>query len=117
MPLLLGHFRVIIEFMAANFWAPLARLTLSAYLVHMLVIYSLFLSNKGSYYYSGANLVYDSIYIFVLSYLVAIPVSLVSESPTMALERLFLYAPKKQEPIMPKAINMNEDEEETTEIN
>jgi hypothetical protein len=51
--MLLGHFTLLIEFMSASFWVPLARLTLAAYLMHMVVMYTLFYGDKASYYYSG----------------------------------------------------------------
>lgn len=86
MPLLFGHFRVLIEFMSANFWSALARLTLACYLVHVIIIYVLFLGDFASYYYSIGNLVADSVVITVLAYFMSIPFCLAVEIPMMRLE-------------------------------
>lgn len=45
MPILLGEFRVLIEFMNSEFWVPMARLSITAYMLHRAIIYIVFLND------------------------------------------------------------------------
>ena len=45
MPIILGEFKVLIEFMNSEFWVPMARLSIIAYLLHTAIIYVYFLND------------------------------------------------------------------------
>ena len=45
----------------------------------------------------------------MISYFLAIPVTLLSESPAMAIERLVLYAPKKSESLLAPEIEKSDE--------
>lgn len=86
--MLLGHNRIGTWFLAHPIWTPLARLTFCTYLVHLSLIYSYFLSQNTAYWLNDLNIGVDLIFITVVSYLAAVPLTLLMESPFMALEKL-----------------------------
>ena len=50
MPLLLGHFRVMIELMSSEFWVPLARLSFAALMFNRAVNWAVVLAKNRAYY-------------------------------------------------------------------
>ena len=87
-PLLQGHNPVFIWFLSLNFWAPLARLTFCTYLIHLHLIFILYLSQNEAYWFNDLNITTSLMFVTVLSYAAAIPLTLCVESPFMAFEKL-----------------------------
>ena len=50
MPLLLGHFKVMIELMSSEFWVPLARLSFAALMFNRAVNWAVVLAKNRAYY-------------------------------------------------------------------
>lgn len=77
-------------------WAPWAKITFIAYLVHPLVIawyyfqinQGMFVTKRMAFYWWFAS--------FMLSYLLSIPVALLIESPFLQIEKLVLFPPKER---------------------
>lgn len=88
LPMLLGHNRVATWFLAHSIWTPLARLTFCTYLVHLSLLYSYYLSQNTAYWLNDLSIGVDLVFVTVVSYLAAVPLTLLMESPFMALEKL-----------------------------
>ena len=77
-------------------WAPWAKLTFAAYLLHTSVLALCLLGTKGSFYASGFSALFFSNGCFLITILGSIPIALVVESPVLQLERLVLFPPKEK---------------------
>jgi len=77
-------------------WGPWAKLTFTVYLIHINVISFFFYQTKGSNYITGPFIIFVGLACFFVSYLIAIPISLIIESPVLQLERLLLFPPQKK---------------------
>ncbi|XP_062593447.1 nose resistant to fluoxetine protein 6-like [Saccostrea cucullata] len=69
-------------------FVPLSRLSYAAYLVHVIIIYAYFFSRRMPIYLTDLELVYLFLSNLVVSYGAAFVVSLLFESPFMALEKV-----------------------------
>ncbi|XP_061188236.1 nose resistant to fluoxetine protein 6-like [Saccostrea echinata] len=69
-------------------FVPLSRLSYAAYLIHLIIIYAYFLSRRMPIYMTDLELVYLFLSNLVVSYGAAFVVSLLFESPFMALEKV-----------------------------
>jgi hypothetical protein len=78
MPLLHGHFRVLLELMSADFFVIMGRMSMIAYLIHQQLVYVFYLTGQKSFYYSVLNNILNSIVLFVLIYGLSIPIWLIS---------------------------------------
>ena len=90
MPLLLGHFTIISDFLSLYPWSILSRLTFSIYLINYEILRIYLLSQKDTLAYNSYNTIKDCIFIFVLSVLFAIPLTLIIEMPSINLGKLLL---------------------------
>lgn len=68
-------------------WAPAARLTFCVYLVHLHLILAYFLNSKVAYWVDDLNVAIDVIFSIVISYSAAVVLTLLVESPFLALEK------------------------------
>ena len=101
-------------------WAPWAKITFTAYLLHIFVLCWLFFQNKGALYITIPNIFFYSFTTFLITVILSVPVTLVIESPILQLERLLLFPPKLislkekegEENLMEKNLNFSHSEEE-----
>ncbi|XP_078365902.1 O-acyltransferase like protein-like isoform X1 [Oculina patagonica] len=76
------------KILSARFWIPLSRLTYCAYLVHPIVIITLFGSFETVRAYSDVHIAFCFVGVVVISYAAAFIVSVCVEFPMMQLEKL-----------------------------
>ncbi|OMJ72862.1 hypothetical protein SteCoe_28602 [Stentor coeruleus] len=96
-PILLGYFSWIINFMGMYVWSVLARLTFVVYLIHLYIMTIAMLSKKTSDEFDLYNNIRDFVFYAVLSFICAIPIVLVVEMPAGNLEKMiFSRAPPKE---------------------
>jgi peptidoglycan/LPS O-acetylase OafA/YrhL len=87
-PMLLGKFWELGEFLSAGMWVPLSRLCFSAYLVHPVLIGINMLNSEAGYTLSGDILALEFLGIIAFTFCTALALSLLVESPCLALEKL-----------------------------
>lgn len=75
-------------------WTPLSRLSFSAYLVHMTVLTWYISIQEQTSFYQDINTVFTFFGILILSYSVALVVSLLFEIPLLGLEK-FIFGKRK----------------------
>jgi peptidoglycan/LPS O-acetylase OafA/YrhL len=95
LPVLMGHNRVIYEILGNSAWTPLARLSFCGYLIHYGLVFSILVSEPVAVYLSDMGLLYDFMICLIATYVVALPISLMLESPLMAIEKLMKGQPAK----------------------
>ncbi|CAH1779106.1 unnamed protein product [Owenia fusiformis] len=83
----------ISEFLSWRGWQPLGRLTYALYLVHGPVIFYIYISMQTTLHMSGVTLLILYSAILLLSYTLAILVTLTIEMPTVNLEKLIFSDP------------------------
>ena len=88
LPMLQGYYWLGIWFLSHPIWTPFARLTFCTYLVHISLIVSYYFSANEAYWLNDLNIVTDFLFITLISYAAAVPLTLAVESPFMALEKL-----------------------------
>jgi peptidoglycan/LPS O-acetylase OafA/YrhL len=102
LPVLMGHNRVIYEILGNSVWTPLARLSFCGYLIHYGLLYTILVSQPASTYLSDMTLFYDFIVCLVATYAAALPISLILESPLMAIEKLMKGQPASRNQARPQ---------------
>lgn len=90
-PCLLGHATPIYKFLSGNFWTPLARLTFATYLVHPLVIQMGYFGTKQGLYLESWRVFYIYCGHVVISFLLALVISISIESPLLNIEKNFIF--------------------------
>lgn len=88
LPMLQGYYWLGIWFLAHPVWTPFARLTFCTYLIHISLIVSYYFSASSAYWLNDLNIVTDIMFVTIISYAAAVPLTLAVESPFMALEKL-----------------------------
>ncbi|GFU10755.1 nose resistant to fluoxetine protein 6 [Trichonephila clavipes] len=84
----IGQGGFVNSFLSWKFWIPLSRLTFCAYLVHPLIQTTYFASLRDSIVCSHITMVMYHFGFLIMSYMAALVVSLLFESPVIRLERL-----------------------------
>ena len=77
------------------FFSPLAKVSFCIYLTHFIVIITGVFSVNSNLYWQSSSSLYNTISDIFKSILLATTLSLLIESPTLALEKIFLRPPKK----------------------
>ncbi|XP_064616859.1 LOW QUALITY PROTEIN: nose resistant to fluoxetine protein 6-like [Liolophura sinensis] len=90
-----GYGGFVNTFLSWNAFIPLSRLTYCAYLIHPLVMYYYYFSQRTPVYGSDLNEIYIFLGNAVMSYGLAFIVSLVFEAPFMGLEKAMFAREKK----------------------
>eukprot|EP00057_Strongylocentrotus_purpuratus_P007602 XP_011662076.1 PREDICTED: nose resistant to fluoxetine protein 6 [Strongylocentrotus purpuratus] len=85
---LLGYGGPIGVLLDWSFWIPMGRLTYCAYLIHPILIYSAITYNKTLFHIDYMSLSFFFVGCLVFSYVSALVMSLVLESPPMGLEKV-----------------------------
>lgn len=94
LPILLGHNRLLASFLAADLWTPIARLVFSIFLLHMVIGHITLKSQPISNFLDPVSVFTDLISLFTFALVLAIPVSLLTESPVGRLEKILLRGKK-----------------------
>ena len=81
-------------FMANPIFKVVGKLTYCAYLMHYLIIFSYSYSAESTSFYSKDFMFMHFLGIWSISYLTAMIVSLLLESPVLTLEKTILFPPK-----------------------
>ncbi|CAL4126106.1 unnamed protein product, partial [Meganyctiphanes norvegica] len=97
-------------FLSHPLWQPLSRLTFSFYLVSLPIQYVLFYSTHKLTYFTNLNKVIETAGVLLISFFCAVILTLVSESPVMAIEKMLLKPQEKKE--TDKTVNDLETEDE-----
>ncbi|XP_052271263.1 nose resistant to fluoxetine protein 6-like [Dreissena polymorpha] len=85
-----GHGGWINNILKWKFWAPMGRLTYTAYLIHPMILFGYYLNLLSPLEYTDITMVYMFIGNLILSYAGAYIVSMAFEAPMMNLEKLIL---------------------------
>ncbi|KAJ8021719.1 Nose resistant to fluoxetine protein 6 [Holothuria leucospilota] len=91
-----GYGGLINSFLSWSFWTPMARLTYCAYLLHPIVILEFLRTKKVSYHWTFPEVVYFTFANIVVSYVCALGLSLLVESPTVGIEKAIFGKKKKK---------------------
>ncbi|KAI8518268.1 hypothetical protein Bbelb_042850 [Branchiostoma belcheri] len=83
-----GYGGVVDIILSWDAWVPLSRLTYCAYLVHLLVMYAVYLTREVPVHYSMFTMIYFYLGHLTLSYGVAFLVSVAVEAPLLGLEKI-----------------------------
>lgn len=86
-PVLHGYSPLLQWLLGHPIWAPAARLTFCVYLVHLHLILAYFLNSKAAYWVDDLNIGIDVVFSIVISYSAAVALTLLVESPFLALEK------------------------------
>lgn len=90
LPMLTGQASILRPFLKSRIWNITAKLVFSVYLTHMVIGQIFFFSQPISFYYTQTNLIKDAVFILVLSFLLAVPLTLVIEQPCKNIEKILL---------------------------
>ena len=94
LPILVGHNRLLASFLSADVWTPIARLVFSIFLLHMVIGHITLKSQPISNFLDPVSVFTDMISLFIFALVLAIPVSLMTESPVGGLEKILLKGKK-----------------------
>lgn len=83
--------------LGSSVFAPWAKLTFMAYLVHIQVLCFFYTQQYQGVYLTKRFIAYTFFAAFIVTYLVTIPLTLLLESPVLQLERLILFPPSNKE--------------------
>jgi peptidoglycan/LPS O-acetylase OafA/YrhL len=95
-PILMGYNKLACGFLSHEVWTPLARLSYSGYLIHYGILWGVLLSRPSAGYLSDTEVFYDFIICLTLTYIAALPISLILESPFIGIERVLKGQAPKQ---------------------
>ena len=88
MPTLMGYNKVAYEILANPVWTPLARLSFCGYHIHYGVFYAILLSRPVAGYLNNTELFYDFMICLGMTYIAALPISLMLESHLLGMEKI-----------------------------
>jgi len=92
-----GHATVLRNFLSADIWGPLSRLTFSAYLIHPVIMYIVFINTENVQQWTPLSVsIYYTAFV-VFSYFAAMCVWLLVEKPFMNLEKFWMPPREKVE--------------------
>jgi len=83
-----------------SFWAPWAKITFIVYLIHILVVIWFYAQTNQAMFITERTAIFSFFSAFILSFLLAIPVTLLIESPVMQFEKLVMFPPKQKEQVI-----------------
>uniref|UniRef100_A0A7S3KW64 Acyltransferase 3 domain-containing protein n=1 Tax=Euplotes crassus TaxID=5936 RepID=A0A7S3KW64_EUPCR len=103
---IVGKSRFLRFVLGGSAWAPWAKITFIVYLIHTTLIIWFYCQVRQALYMTTRVAVFYWFACFLLSYLIAIPITLLIESPILQLEKLLLFATP------PRKTNLQKIEEE-----
>lgn len=83
-------------FLGSRFWAPWAKLSFFAYMIHLFVFSFFFAQMRNSLYLNHKTILWSYFGVITLTLILAIPFSMFLEVPLMQLERLIIFPPRKK---------------------
>ena len=89
-PIMLGKGRLAFEFLAAKPMAALGKLTYSIYMVHVIFVTTEAYAMKTYLYFSNLHAFLMVFHYFIYSFIVAIALSIMVESPMLKLEKMLM---------------------------
>ena len=122
-PVLLDNFKPLLRILGNEIFNALARITYGAYMFHLLVLTFIISSDNQAMYFTVEYIIFLTIDIFLVSYIISFMVGLLLESPMLGIEKYFLLPRRRpvqslQSPPMspPKGSRegIQEEEEEET---
>ena len=115
-PTFVGRLRVVRGFLTADFFVVLARLNYMVYMVHCLVIMYYLNNTFASLYVTTVSQWFLAFGVTIVSFLLAIPLTLLCEVPFMNLEKYVLF-PKnlKDKEIQESEMNKQENQLEESD--
>ena len=100
LPTFVNRFSMIKYILSSEIFIVCARLTYSVYMIHIFVLLWLFYDTKQSFYNTGQFLTFTSMGVTLFTFILAIPFSLVAETPFMNIEKYVLFpAPRKMKEV------------------
>lgn len=90
LPMILGQTSILRPFFQSIWWMSTSKLVYCVYLLHMVIGQVYFFSQPMTYFYSQTNLIMDSLFILVISFVIAIPLVLLIEMPCHNIQKLLL---------------------------
>ncbi|OMJ73564.1 hypothetical protein SteCoe_27728 [Stentor coeruleus] len=90
LPMILGQASILRPFFQSIWWMGTSRLVFCVYLLHMVIGQVYFFSQPMTYFYSQTNLIMDSLFILIMSFVIAIPLVLLIEMPCHNIQKLLL---------------------------
>ena len=101
----------------AQVWGSWAKITFVVYLIHTLVISWIFSSLRIGMIMTKRVAIFYTFSSFILSFLIAVPVALLIESPILQLEKLVIFPPKQRHQIKEKILPDKSEISQTLAIN
>lgn len=92
-PYLLGKCKIGIV-LAVEFWAPLARSTYCAYMIHLVVFGYYYSSLEEGVYFTIHKVIINGLDVLVITYLLSLLISVVVEAPIIQLTKAYLFKEK-----------------------
>jgi peptidoglycan/LPS O-acetylase OafA/YrhL len=108
-PTFVGRLRVIKNFLGAEFFAVLARLNYMVYMIHWLVLFWYLNGSRQAFYINWLNQWFTSIGAMIISFIFAVPFTLLWEVPFMNLEKYILFPAKMKAKPQPRPILLKEN--------
>jgi peptidoglycan/LPS O-acetylase OafA/YrhL len=93
-PVFAGKGRLIRYLLGGYFWVPLARLTFSTYLIHLLIFEYYMFTERTTFYISAMNVMHLYFATLFFAFSMAVPFTLLSEIPFMNIEKFLLFPQK-----------------------
>jgi len=91
---MVGQHKFIRYFLSGEFWAPWAKLTFAAYIIHLLIFFYYYGSIRIASAFEHTPILWIFFATVVLSYMISVPVSLAFEAPYLHIEKLFIFKDK-----------------------
>jgi hypothetical protein len=111
LPTFFGRFWFVKSFLESEIFSVLARLNYMVYLIHILVIFWMVLDLRQGIYLNELNIWFLAIGTMVVSFIFAIPFTLLMEAPFLNLEKNIIFPVKRE-----KKTKQKVDDEETSEF-
>jgi peptidoglycan/LPS O-acetylase OafA/YrhL len=93
---MVGKHRFIRFFIAGEIWAPWAKLTFTAYIIHPLIYFKYYGDQRIAFPFQPTYLHWIYMAVLVITYIMSIPVSLLCEAPFLHLEKFFIFKEREQ---------------------
>ena len=84
-------------FLGSRFWAPWAKIAFYCYLIHLLVFNLFYGQERQAFYIDNKTVFLVYFGVMVVTFMIAIGMSLFLEAPLLQLERLVLFPPRKKD--------------------